>query len=156
MDVRSFVNQKPAPSLKRRWPEVDSLRSRTMASVKQKDTKPELTVRKLLHHLGYRFRLHGKDLPGRPDIVFRGRKMAIFVHGCFWHGHDCKHGRRQPRTNQPYWLSKISRNRVRDTESAAKLGALGWSVLTVWECELKEMKKVVDELVNFLGTRRVS
>jgi DNA mismatch endonuclease (patch repair protein) len=126
-----------------------------MASVRQKGTKPELIVRKLLHGLGYRFRLHAGDLPGKPDIVFKGRHKIIFVHGCFWHGHDCDHGRRQPQSNQAYWFPKIERNRVRDVATTAALSSKGWSIKTVWECELQSIKKVARELAEFLGPAKI-
>lgn len=108
-----------------------------MRQVKGRDTTPELAVRKLLWRLGARYRLHRKDLPGHPDIVMPGRKLAIFVHGCFWHGHDCARGARVPKQNRAYWEGKVGRNRARDAANLEKLEALGWRVLTVWECELK-------------------
>jgi DNA mismatch endonuclease, patch repair protein len=113
-------------------------RSRVMARVKGKDTSPELKVRRLLHRLGARFRLHRKDLPGAPDIVLPRRRLAIFVHGCFWHGHDCARGARVPKQNRDYWLGKVGRNRERDMQNRAALEALGWRVETIWECELKD------------------
>jgi DNA mismatch endonuclease (patch repair protein) len=116
----------------------DELRSRTMRAVKSKDTKPEWTVRRLLHAVGYRYRLHGKALPGKPDLVFAGRRKVIFVHGCFWHGHDCARGARQPKTNAGYWSAKIARNRDRDRAHLAALRAQGWQVRFVWECEIKK------------------
>jgi DNA mismatch endonuclease, patch repair protein len=113
-------------------------RSRVMQQVKGKDTSPELKVRRLLHRLGARFRLHRKDLPGAPDIVLPGRKLAIFVHGCFWHGHDCARGARVPKQNRDYWLGKVGRNRERDAANRAALETLGWRVETIWECEMKD------------------
>jgi DNA mismatch endonuclease (patch repair protein) len=112
-------------------------RSRVMAAVKSKDTTPELTVRRLAHALGYRFRLHRKDLPGAPDLAFPGRAKAVFVHGCFWHGHDCARGARAPKANAAYWRSKIARNRARDARALTALAELGWKALVLWECELK-------------------
>jgi len=109
-----------------------------MRRVKGKDTSPELKVRKALHLLGARFRLHRRDLPGAPDIVLPGRRLAIFVHGCFWHGHDCARGARVPKQNRDYWLGKVGRNRARDAVNRAALEAKGWRVETVWECELKD------------------
>jgi DNA mismatch endonuclease (patch repair protein) len=109
-----------------------------MARVKAKDTAPERIVRSLLTRLGARYRLHRADLPGKPDIVLPGRKLAILVHGCFWHGHDCARGARVPKANRDYWLSKVGRNRERDLRNRAALAALGWRVETVWECELKD------------------
>jgi DNA mismatch endonuclease (patch repair protein) len=113
-------------------------RSAVMRRVKGKNTSPELTVRRLLHRLGARFRLHRKDLPGAPDIVLPSRKLAIFVHGCFWHGHDCQRGARVPKQNRDYWLAKVARNRARDAASREGLKAGGWCVETIWECDLKD------------------
>jgi DNA mismatch endonuclease (patch repair protein) len=113
-------------------------RSAVMAAVKGRDTKPELIVRRLIWRLGARYRLHRRDLPGSPDIVLPRRRLVVFVHGCFWHGHDCARGARVPKANRDYWLAKVGRNRARDIETQAKLEALGWRVETVWECELKD------------------
>lgn len=113
-------------------------RSAVMRRVKGKDTRPEMQVRRLLHAAGYRYRLHRRDLPGTPDLAFPGRRKAVFVHGCFWHGHDCRRGARQPKTNAGYWRAKIARNRERDARNRAALAGLGWGSLTVWECELKQ------------------
>lgn len=112
-------------------------RSAVMARVRGKDTKPELAVRAILRTAGIGYRLGGQGLPGRPDIVMKGRRIAVFVHGCFWHGHDCPRGARKPRANADYWISKIGRNRTRDAASAAALAAKGWRVITVWECAMK-------------------
>lgn len=113
-------------------------RSAVMRKVRSKGSSAELTVRRALTRLGVRYRLHRKDLPGSPDIVLGPRKLAIFVHGCFWHGHDCKRGAREPKTNADYWCAKIGRNRARDERARAALAALGWRAQTVWECELKD------------------
>ena len=113
-------------------------RSAVMRRVKGRDTTPERKVRRLLTSLGARYRLHRKDLPGKPDIVMAGRRLAIFVHGCFWHGHDCARGARVPKANRDYWLGKVGRNRARDVASRAALEAAGWRVETVWECEMKD------------------
>ena len=113
-------------------------RSDVMRRVKGRDTSPELAVRRMLWRLGARYRLHRKDLPGHPDIVMAGRRLAVFVHGCFWHGHDCARGARVPKQNRDYWEGKVGRNRDRDAANLEKLEALGWRVLTVWECELKD------------------
>jgi DNA mismatch endonuclease (patch repair protein) len=115
-------------------------RSENMRRIKSKGMKPELAVRRLVHNLGYRYRLHRKDLPGKPELVFGPARKAIFVHGCFWHGHDdpaCRDGR-MPRSNESYWLPKLTRNRARDAASVASLEANGWHVLTVWECETRD------------------
>lgn len=109
-----------------------------MARVRSRDTKPELLIRRLLTQLGYRYRLHRSDLPGKPDIAFIGRRRAIFVHGCFWHGHDCARGSRAPKTNADYWRVKIARNRARDAAAIAALDAIGWRSLAVWECSLRD------------------
>lgn len=109
-----------------------------MALVRSHNTKPEIAVRKALHAGGYRFRLHRNDLPGKPDLVLPKYNIAIFVHGCFWHGHHCKRGNRIPSTNREYWLSKIGRNVARDRESIANLQRLGWETRVLWECELTE------------------
>lgn len=130
---------------------VNEARSRTMRAVKSRDTKPELTVRRLIHNMGFRFRLHRKDLPGSPDIVFPSRKKVIFVHGCFWHGHDCKRGARQPQTNNYYWSTKISRNRERDKDVIARLKDQGWEPYIVWECQLREHDLVLTQLLLFLS-----
>jgi DNA mismatch endonuclease (patch repair protein) len=113
-------------------------RSAVMRRVKGKDTSPELVVRKALTALGARYRLHRKDLPGNPDIVLPGRKLALFVHGCFWHGHGCARGARVPKQNRDYWVGKVDRNRARDATSREALAALGWRVETIWECDLKD------------------
>ena len=113
-------------------------RSAVMRRVKGKDTSPEMTVRRALTKLGARYRLHRKDLPGKPDIVLPGRRLAFFVHGCFWHGHDCARGARVPKQNRDYWVGKVGRNRARDAASRQALEAGGWRVETIWECELKD------------------
>ena len=112
-------------------------RSAVMRRVKGRDTSPELAVRRILRAAGIGYRLGGMGLPGRPDVVMKGRKVALFVHGCFWHGHDCPRGARQPKTNADYWIAKIDRNRVRDERVSAELTQAGWRVLTVWECGLR-------------------
>jgi DNA mismatch endonuclease (patch repair protein) len=126
-------------------------RSAVMARVKARDTGPELVVRRLLWRLGARYRLDRRDLPGRPDIVMPGRKLAVFVHGCFWHGHDCVRGARVPKANRDYWTAKIGRNRARDIETRAKLEALGWRVEVVWECDLKDAEALERRLADLLA-----
>lgn len=122
-----------------------------MRAVRSKDTGPELAVRHLLRRLGYPgYRVHRKELPGNPDIVFIGRKKALFVHGCFWHGHAYMHGLNKPKSNQSYWLQKITRNQVRDMANAAKLVLIGWSVLAVWECELRHPEELSEKLIAFM------
>ena len=112
-------------------------RSAVMRAVKGRDTTPELAVRRILREAGVGYRLGGCGLPGRPDLVMKGRRVAIFVHGCFWHGHDCPRGSRKPKTNAGYWSAKIARNRARDAVATAALRSAGWRVVTVWECEMK-------------------
>ena len=125
-------------------------RSRTMRAIKARDTKPEMAVRRLLHGMGYRYRLHRRDLPGRPDIVFGPRRKIIFVHGCFWHGHSCERGSRLPKSNVEYWQAKIARNVERYSQQLDKLAAAGWTELTLWECELADMDAVAQRLSAFL------
>ncbi|HYC98258.1 very short patch repair endonuclease [Brevundimonas sp.] len=112
-------------------------RSAVMRRVKGRDTAPELTVRRILRAAGIGYRLGGAGLPGRPDLVMKGRRTAVFVHGCFWHGHDCPRGARKPKANADYWSGKIGRNRARDAAARAALEASGWRVITVWECGMK-------------------
>lgn len=130
--------------------ETPEQRSAVMRKVKSKHTAPELKLRKLLTSLGYRYRLHRADLPGKPDLVFPGRRKLIFVHGCFWHGHDCPRGARAPKNNADYWQAKIARNRARDAAHQAKLTETGWRVLTVWECEMKDDAALRKRLKDFL------
>ena len=113
-------------------------RSAVMRAVKSQDTGPELAVRRLLREFAPDYRLHRADLPGKPDIVYGKRKLAIFVHGCFWHGHDCARGARMPKANAEYWRGKIERNRARDARNLEALAALGWRTVVVYECALKE------------------
>ena len=113
-------------------------RSQVMARVKGKNTTPELKVRAALWRAGLRYRLHAAALPGKPDVLFPGRRLALFVHGCFWHGHDCPRGARAPKENADYWRRKIDRNRARDQATILALTAMGWRTLTVWECELRQ------------------
>jgi len=126
-------------------------RSEIMRRVKSTDTKPEIAVRKMIHAMGFRFRLHRKDLPGRPDIVLPRHKKAVLVHGCFWHGHDCPAGRKTPKSNTGYWNQKLQRNSLRDAENLAKLKALGWDVLILWECEISHRENMRRQLEKFLG-----
>ena len=125
------------------------VRSRIMASVGQEDTGPEMTVRRLLHGMGYRYGLHRRDLPGKPDLVFRPRRKVVFVHGCFWHGHYCLKGR-LPTSNVDYWTEKIRRNRERDAQNVMDLEDHGWKVCVVWECETKDLDDLGRRLIRFL------
>jgi DNA mismatch endonuclease (patch repair protein) len=115
-------------------------RSERMSRIRGKDTIPELVVRKHVWREGFRYRLHAKELPGKPDLVFPALRIAILVHGCYWHGHRCQRGR-VPKTNSPFWSEKFATNMARDRRNRARLKALGWTVLTVWECELSTIPK---------------
>ena len=126
-------------------------RSVVMRAVPSKGSSAELKVRKALTALGVRYHLHRKDLPGSPDIVLGPRRLAIFVHGCFWHGHDCKRGAREPKANADYWRAKIGRNRVRDERVQAELASMGWRIETIWECELKDQPTLAARLKTLLG-----
>jgi DNA mismatch endonuclease (patch repair protein) len=130
--------------------ETPAQRSAVMRAVKSRDTSPERAVRKLLRAFAPGYRLHRKDVPGNPDIAYLGRKQAIFVHGCFWQGHDCARGARMPKANAEYWRAKIARNRARDAAHGARLAELGWRALTVWECELKDKGALEKKLRAFL------
>ncbi len=126
-------------------------RSANMRAIRSADTKPEMTVRRLLRSIGLSgYRLHRRDLPGRPDIAFVGRRKAIFVHGCFWHGHGCREGSRRPRTRQEYWAAKISGNQERDARHHTRLKEQGWEVMVVWECEIPS-PSLAARLAAFLG-----
>jgi DNA mismatch endonuclease (patch repair protein) len=120
-----------------------------MKSVGTKNTGPEMAVRRALHRLGLRYRLHARELPGRPDIVFRPRKVAIFVHGCFWHGHDCPKGR-APKSRLDYWAPKLTANAARDAANVRALEDAGWRVLIVWQCETADADRLATKLVDFL------
>ncbi len=127
-------------------------RSERMSRVRGKDTKPELLVRRLVHGMGYRYRLHRRDLPGTPDLVFPGRRKVIFVHGCFWHRHPdpaCKLAR-LPKSRTEFWLPKLEGNRARDIENAARLEGLGWEAMTIWECQLRDRDALEARVRRFL------
>lgn len=126
-------------------------RSAIMRAVKSRDTTPELRVRRALHAMGYRFRLHRKDLPGTPDIVLPRHNLALFVHGCYWHGHDCKRGDRIPRSNREYWSAKIDRNKKRDQVNYEALQSLGWRISTIWECETHASGQLYERLSTLFG-----
>lgn len=127
-----------------------SKRKEMMSSVKQRHTKPEITVRKLLHRLGYRFRLHSKKLPGTPDIVLPKYKSVIFVHGCFWHQHKGCRKSRRPTSNVEFWNEKLDKNIERDNRKESELKNAGWKVLTVWDCEIKDEDLLIEKVKNFL------
>lgn len=132
--------------------ESPEVRRRTMQAVRSKDTAPELFVRSLAHRMGYRFRLHRKDLPGKPDLVFPGRRKVIFVNGCFWHGHDCARGARVPKSNCDYWMRKIAKNKEHDRAACAALTHSGWTYLILWECNLGNEKALKAQVRKFLNT----
>jgi len=125
-------------------------RSAVMAKVRAKNTMPEIYVRRIAHNLGYRFRLHRIDLPGKPDIVFVGLRKIIFVNGCFWHAHQCSHGKRIPEANRNYWIQKRRRNYYRDRASIKALEKEGWLVITIWECELADLQSLTVKISSFL------
>lgn len=126
-------------------------RSAVMARVRSKNTAPELIVRSAVHALGYRFRLHRRDLPGTPDLVFPRRGKVIFVHGCFWHQHACAAGMRTPKSRVQFWRKKLMSNVLRDQSVVAKLRRKGWGVMAVWECQLKNPLRLARRLRRFLG-----
>jgi len=130
---------------------TDAERSRIMRAVKSRNTGPEKVVRSLAHRMGYRFRLHCANLPGKPDLTFPDRCAVVFVHGCFWHGHNCKRGARTPKTNTEYWTAKIARNVVRHHEHMSALKREGWRALVVWECQLRDEPALRSRLRRFLG-----
>lgn len=125
-------------------------RSKRMALIRGKDTKPEMKVRRWLHAKGYRYRLHVRQLPGSPDVVFPARKKALFVHGCYWHRHECRLAT-TPAANRDFWEAKFAANVARDQAKEKALRALGWDVLVVWQCELRDMERTGDRIVNFLA-----
>jgi len=130
-------------------------RSANMRAIRSKDMLPELAVRKLVHKLGYRFRLHRTDLPGKPDLVFPSRRQVIFVHGCFWHSHGCKIAH-LPKSNQGYWAPKLQRNQMRDGKNLAALETAGWKVMVLWECETQDEVDLKRRLKRFLGPQKVN
>jgi DNA mismatch endonuclease (patch repair protein) len=128
-------------------------RRRNMAAIRGKDTQPEMLLRRLVHSMGYRYRLHVRNLPGCPDIVLPRHRKVILVHGCFWHRHNCRLGRPWPRTRAAFWRVKLDANKARDSRNLQKLRQLGWKVLTVWECQLhhSKMDKVSARITRFLA-----
>jgi len=125
-------------------------RSDCMRSVRGKDTTPELRVRTLVHSMGFRYALHSAKLPGKPDLVFTSRRKVIFVHGCFWHKHRCRHGSIAPASNTDYWSKKLERNRLRDRKNVFQLKKEGWKVLVLWECSTKNLPSLEKRLTAFL------
>lgn len=128
-------------------------RSSVMRSVHSANTKPELIVRRLVWSLGFRYRVHRRDIPGTPDLAFIGKRKALFVHGCFWHGHECPRGARVPKTNTQYWVNKITKNRERDRLTRELLCSQGWDVLEVWECETNDEQSLTRTLRTFLSSQ---
>ena len=128
-------------------------RSENMRRIQSKGMLPELAVRSIVHRMGYRFRLHRKDLPGKPDLVFVSRRKVIFVHGCFWHAHGCEIAH-TPKSNAAYWGPKLERNQARDARNIEALTAAGWKSLIIWECETREVKSVARRMRVFLGKKR--
>ena len=122
-----------------------------MRAVKSRDTAPERAVRKIVHRMGYRFSLRRNDLPGKPDLAMPKYRVAIFVHGCFWHGHRCARGAREPKTNVAYWRAKVARNRARDVRVRAELRRRGWRVLTIHECQLRRAAAVARRIAALLS-----
>lgn len=137
--------------MKMEKPKTDPERSAIMRSVKSKDTAPEMQVRRLVFSLGFRYRLHRTDLPGKPDLVFPKLKKVIFVHGCFWHGHRCARGNRIPINNREYWIDKIEKNKRRDRLNSSLLQSLGWQSMVIWECSLKKLDTLNSSLVAYLN-----
>ena len=129
---------------------VQDVVRRRMSQIRKTDTKPELVIRRVVHSLGFRYRLHRRDLPGTPDLTFGSRRKVIFVHGCFWHQHDCTLGRKQPQSRREYWGPKLLRNVQRDVVARQRLADTGWDVFVVWECETRDAEELSPRLYQFL------
>lgn len=127
-------------------------RSKNMAAIRSKNTSPEMIVRRTAHRLGYRYVLHHKKLPGHPDLVFPSRRKAVFVHGCFWHMHDCRYGRVVPATNATFWSNKRAGNAARDSRNMQTLQSLGWGTLVIWECETRDLEILKTRIGEFLAS----
>jgi len=125
-----------------------------MSRVRGVDSAAELTVRRIAHRMGFRYRKHRRDLPGCPDLVFAGRRKVVFVHGCFWHRHDCPAGRRWPKSRLDFWTSKLERNKERDAETLRRLTEAGWEALVIWECETADTRATEFRLSSFLNAQR--
>ena len=121
-----------------------------MSRIQGKDTQPEMIVRKMVHALGYRYRLHVRSLPGCPDLVFPSRQKVIFVHGCFWHRHNCKYGKVRPATRKAFWQKKLEGNKERDKKNRRKLRKQGWEILTIWECQTRKPENLIERIVKYL------
>jgi DNA mismatch endonuclease (patch repair protein) len=148
---RHQSERKRAPSKYVPWPDVTEARRRTMSAIRSRDTKPELSVRRLLHGQGYRFVVGRRIVGYRPDVVFTRRRKAVFVHGCFWHGHQACKQDRVPKTRSEYWCGKLVRNKERDRRAREALEASGWEVMTIWECEVRRDPALRLRLIGFLG-----
>lgn len=125
-------------------------RSKQMGLIRSKNTKPELHLRRLVFRLGYRFRLHRRDLPGKPDLVFPAKRKIVFLHGCYWHGHHCRLGR-MPKSKLDYWIGKIATNSARDATTLRRLRGMGWKCMVIWECELRDVERTCIRIKDFLG-----
>jgi DNA mismatch endonuclease (patch repair protein) len=145
METRTTFKRVKGP-----WPGVSESRRRVMQANKPQDTVPELVVRRMLHRMGYRFRLHRKDLPDRPDLAFPGRRAAIQIYGCFWHQHECRQAR-MPKSRQEYWAPKFARNVERDCNNERLMEEMGWRLLVLWECELADLVAIAQRVELFLG-----
>ena len=130
-------------------------RSEIMRAVPGKDTSPEMALRRWLHARGFRYRLHGRSLPGTPDLVFASRSAVVFVHGCFWHGHNCSKGR-HPKSNVAFWKDKVATNQARDRRSLKALRRIGWRCRVVWQCQLKDIDRAGENVVAFLAKPAVA
>ncbi len=146
------LEQREKQKMMRYDPLTDAERSERMSRIRNADTKPEMIVRRLVHGMGYSYRLHARDLPGNPDLAFRPRKKVIFVHGCFWHQHGCRHYR-QPRTKREFWEPKLAKNKERDAEVRRQFRKLGWRVMVVWECQVKKETVVRNRVKRFLDEK---
>ena len=134
---------------------TEAQRSYNMSRIRSTDTKPEIQIRRLCHKLGYRFRLHRKDLPGKPDLVFPKFKTVIFVNGCFWHRHDCKNGSHLPKSNVEFWQHKLETNKKRDHSNWRKLRRDGWNVGVIWECQTQQPDQAHTRIRSIFGTRKI-
>ncbi|QEZ45235.1 DNA mismatch endonuclease Vsr [Cupriavidus oxalaticus] len=142
---------KNSPVPEPRDPLTPQQRSERMSRIRSRDTKPEMCIRRLVHGMGYRYRLHRRGVPGTPDLVFSSRKKVIFVHGCFWHLHGCTHYK-MPQTRREFWLKKLEANVQRDQRVLLELANLGWESLVIWECELRDVASLRNRIVDFLGS----
>jgi DNA mismatch endonuclease (patch repair protein) len=128
----------------------EAKRREIMQSIRGKNSRPELLVRRLVHSMGYRYRLHSRSLPGAPDLVFSSRRKVIFIHGCFWHRHRCRKGQSVPGTRRKFWIAKLEGNKKRDERKRRALRRLGWRSLVIWECQTKDVDRLTDRIVRFL------